>query len=181
MKLLKMLFFVLALTGIALAQRPPSPGVTGTTSAPTRSQNLYFGYMYERSDFTAPIQNYNGFSVQYDFMPKKHFGLAADYSASWSNLSSHEWKLLLGPRMQFGEHTSSFGVTPWFGYGSLVYGTPTFPHIPESGFAYGIGGDWTVKLTKRWSYRVGGDYLKVPYGDNHADWFRFTGGLVMKF
>jgi hypothetical protein len=185
---------VLLLAGFSFAQSTPSPGVRGVRQDTEQQSAVFLNYMYTRSDFPSPsiMQSYKwGGAAQADMMFKQHIGLALDFSMSscaWcvqTNKNSNQWSFLVGPRFQYGSGKSKFGVTPWVGFGKLTYeNPPNFPHVHESGAAYGVGGDWNLRLSSRFSYRViGADYLRMPYkeGANGANWIRITTGLGIKF
>src|SRR4051812_1529721 len=88
----------------------PKPPVR-TSLGSDSSNALFIGYMYGRSDYTAPIKNYNGGAVQLDLMRTHRWGFAIDGSYAKSNLDSSQWQMLFGPRFQFGGQRSTFGVT----------------------------------------------------------------------
>jgi hypothetical protein len=193
MKLRYIFAAVLLLAGISLAQTVPSPGVRGAAAKEQQSA-LFFNYMYLRSNFPGEtLKNYAfGGATQANMMFKEHLGVAADFSlakCSWCGQTDHsstEWSFLVGPRFQFGSGKNKFGATPWVGFAKLTYeNPPKYPNVHESGFAYGAGGDWNLRLSKRFTYRViGGDYLRMPYnagGPYGANWFRLTTGLGIKF
>jgi hypothetical protein len=185
MNSLKTLFCIMFSVSFCCAQSTPTAPVP--TSIPSGESKLFVGYMYARSDYYSkgPLKNYNGAAAQLDLMRNHRWGAAIDGSYGKSNLDSSEWQLLFGPRVQFGGTKSSFGVSPWVGFGYIrrkLSTSPTSLVNHESGISHGVGGDWSLRLSKRFSYRLGADYLRPPFGvDKNSDWFRMTTGIAIGF
>jgi hypothetical protein len=182
------LFSMLLLSGLALAQIPTSG-------------NVFFGYSYVNTDLSpASRTSTNGWEATVEGKVLPFIGIAADFSSYYGsesaafptpcpasipncgavivlNVGTAEQNYLFGPRV-------SISVAKFRPFAEALIGAG---HInahsagSDTSFATAIGGGLDYKLLHILAWRFQGDYLQTRFFSNTQNNVRLSTGIVVRF
>jgi hypothetical protein len=185
-KVAVIVFSMLLLNGLALAQIPTSG-------------NVFFGYSYLNSDLSPGNRaSMNGWEATVEGKVLPFIGIAADFSnyygsqnlavavpvcsfppcaPTFLSVSTNQANYLFGPRV-------SISVSKFRPFAEALIGAG---HInahaagSDTSFATAIGGGLDYKLLRVLAWRFQGDYLQTRWFSNTQNNVRFSTGIVVRF
>src|SRR3954454_18564692 len=89
--------FVLIASSVLWGQSNPTAPVAANSRA-----EIFGGYTYMRTDFSAPLQNANGFTGSFTAFVSSKVGITAQGSAEFGKSSFRNYTMMIGPRYNLG-------------------------------------------------------------------------------
>jgi hypothetical protein len=160
-------------------------GIAATAQKNPPRTEFMFGYTFLRQSSAAGRQNLNGVTLSGTGNFNRWFGfggqLSGTYGSPFSGASTTDWMFLFGPVFS---HRSDAVLTP---FGQLLFGVshrhdkvPTFA-ISSTGFTWGAGGGFDVKLTPAVALRLfEADYLRSNLYSATQNNLRLVFGIVFR-
>lgn len=169
--------------------------------------NVFVGYSLTHTDFGAGSSNFNGFEVSYTVSPRFHsqwFGLIIDVSEHFGSapvplagacsvprcvtpiISSNVRVLnsLYGVRFsRTGDKFTPFATVSIGGSSLVANGTQSYIGVNQSigSFSYSTGAGANYRFSRRFGWRVQGDFLQTHFSGNFQNYARFSTGPVVYF
>ena len=150
---------------------------------------VFGGYQYTRINIGNGVsgENFNGWNAAAQYNWSKAFGVKADFSGAYKNVSGvslRQHTFLFGPVVSARSEKATFFAHALFGGARATAdtGSSFFGSASDTAFAMALGGGLDYNLNKNFAVRVGQfDYLPTRFGGDTQNNFRYSTGIVLRF